>query len=349
MLNEKALREYALNKFSNAKTIDIAQLGSGVHGTGFSLKIRYHDGVENTFVIKDLYPHGLGHDYPSDRAQVFLLALDEYNNLPKHVRAIDVLGVDDDGKIKSVGGSKEYYLLMEHVQGTDYFVDLELMKEKATLDTTDLKKIRAMAEYLVSIHSSKKDNRHLYWRKIRDIIGHGECLMGVFDIYPDGTIPYSDMAEIEKMCIDWRARLKNKSHRLSQIHGDFHPGNIWFKSDDDFILLDRSRGPYGDPADDISAITINYIFYSVMYHSQIVGAYKQAFNVFFEQYLCMSKDAELLDVLAPFYAFRGAVVCNPVFYPKLLPERRAIILRFIKKLLNDNTFDFQTVEKYLEV
>lgn len=349
MINEQALREYALNKFSNAKSIDILKLGSGVHGTGFMLKIYSETGKEEALVIKDLYPHGLGHDYPSDRAGVFMLALDEYNNLPKHVRAIDVLGVDSDGYINSIGGNKEYYLLMEHVKGTDYFNDLELMKEKSSLTKSDEIKINTMVEYLSSIHSIKKDDRHLYWRKIRDTIGHGECLMGVFDLYPDGTIPYEQMAEIEKMCIDWRVKLKNKSYRLCQIHGDFHPGNIWFRSDNDFVLLDRSRGPFGEPADDITAMVINYIFYSVMYHGVFDGAYKEAFHKFFDYYLSLSKDKELLEVTAPFFAFRCAVVCNPVFYPKLLPERRSVILNFAKNILKEEMLDIQSINKYLEV
>lgn len=348
MLNEQALKEYALSKFSKAKSIDIIKLGSGVHGTGFMLKIISDNNKEEAFVIKDLYPHGLGHDYPSDRAGVFLLALDEYNNLPKHVRAIDVLGVTANGHIKSIGGNKEYYLVMERVEGTDYFNDLESMKEKTNLNQSDITKIKTMAEYLASIHSTKKVDRHLYWRKVRDIIGHGECLMGVFDLYPDGTIPYEEMAEIEKMCIDWRVKLKNKSHRLCQIHGDFHPGNIWFKSDRDFVLLDRSRGPFGDACDDITAITINYIFYSIMYHANFDGAYKEAFNLFFENYLSLTNDTELFEVLAPFYAFRGAVVCNPVFYPKLLPERRYMILNLVKNILKEDKLDIKSINKYLE-
>ncbi|MFQ3574054.1 MAG: phosphotransferase [Thermodesulfovibrionales bacterium] len=348
MINEQALREYALKKFSNSRAIDIKRLGSGVHGTGFMIKVTPDNGDETLLVVKDLYPHGLGHDYPSDRASVFLMALDEYNNIPKHVRAIDVLGIDADGHIHSIGGNKEYYLLMEHVEGTDYFNDLESMKDKPSLTQSDKTKIETMVRYLVSIHSTKKEDKHLYWRKVRDTIGHGECLMGVFDIYPDGTIPYEEMAEIEKMCIDWRVKLKSRHHRLCQIHGDFHPGNIWFKGDNDFILLDRSRGPFGDAADDITALTINYIFYSIMYNARFVGAYREAFEEFFSQYISLSKDSELLEVLALFYAFRGAVVCNPIFYPKLQPERRAIILNFIKNILSDDRLDIQSINKYLE-
>jgi hypothetical protein len=182
--------------------------------------------------------------------------------------------------------------------------------------------------------------------------------MGVLDTYPDGIMSYSEMAQIEKMCIDWRARLKPKTHRLSQIHGDFHPGNIWFKEvrrqgagvkgpESDFILLDRSRGPWGEPADDITALTINYIFFSLRYHGDVRGAYREGLRLFFGEYLKESKDEEIFAVLAPFFAFRGIVVANPLFYPDLSPDARSKIFRFVRSVLSVETFDVEKVAHYI--
>ena len=185
-----------------------------------------------SYVVKRLLSEGLGHDYPSDRAAVFLFDLDEYGNLQRHVRAVDVLAEMGDGTIRSIGGAREYYLLMEKAAGTDYFRDLGAFSEKKRLDEHDVKKIGAMAAYLAEIHSVKKDSKALYWRKLRDTIGHGECLMGVFDTYPDGTLSYGEMAEIEKKCVDWRARLKpftHGCHRYTEIFtpATFGSGRKW--------------------------------------------------------------------------------------------------------------------------
>jgi serine/threonine protein kinase len=345
VLNEEAIKSYLKNKFKDAD-IFISKLGAGVHGAGFLIEIQTREGVKQ-YVIKGLFPEGLGHDYPSDRAQVFLLDLETYNDLPKHAKAIDVLAEIEDGSIKSIGGGKEYYLLMEKVEGKDYFSDLREFSKKEKLDSKDISKIKAMTSYLAEIHSIKKESRALYWRKTRDIIGHGECLMGVFDIYPDGTLSYEEMAEIEKMCVDWRAKLKSKIHRLCQIHGDFHPGNIWFKDNSDFILLDRSRGPYGDAADDVTALCINYIFFSLMYHGEVKGAYLEGLNLFSEEYIKQTKDNELFEVLAPFFAFRGVVVANPVFYPELSDDARNKIFRFVKSVLSSERFDASKVNCYI--
>jgi hypothetical protein len=347
MINEEALRIYLKKEFRDVTDIDIRKLGSGVQGSGFLIELKTAEGIKS-YVIKMLLPAGLGHDYPSDRAAVFLLDLDEYGKLPKHVKALDVLAEKEDGSIKSIGGGKEYYLLMERESGTDYFHDLEEFSRKTRLDPGDVAKIKAMAAYLADIHSVKTDSRSLYWRKIRDTIGHGECLMGVFDTYPDGPLSYDEMAEIEKMCVDWRARLKPKVHRLSQIHGDFHPGNIWFKNSTDFILLDRSRGPWGDPADDITALAINYIFFSVKHHGSVTGPYLEGLNLFFEEYIALSGDLELPEVLAPFFAFRGIVVANPVFYPDLSTDARNKIFTFVRNVLSAERFEPGKVNEYLE-
>jgi aminoglycoside phosphotransferase (APT) family kinase protein len=172
--------------------------------------------------------------------------------------------------------------------------------------------------------------------------------MGVFDTYPDGTIEYEDMAVIEKKCIDWRAKLKPKYKRLCQVHGDFHPGNIWFKDDTDFILLDRSRGAWGDPADDVTALTMNYIFSSINKFGKLAGPYLEAMRMFYDEYIKLTGDTELLEVVAPFYAFRGAVVANPVFYPDVTKENRIKILNFVNGVLDDEMFGVEKVNGYIE-
>ena len=110
MINETSIKEYIKTLFGKEDPeVTIKKLGEGVQGAGFLIEIKTHEGVKQ-YVIKGLFPEGLEHDYPADRAGVFLLDLDEFKNLPRHVKAIDVLSERDDGSIQSIGGGKEYYL-----------------------------------------------------------------------------------------------------------------------------------------------------------------------------------------------------------------------------------------------
>lgn len=349
-IDRASLEGYFRGLFKRPRLRDFRALGSGVHGTGFLVTLDTEEG-EKTYVLKDIAPGGLGHDYPSDRAAVLLLALDTYGGLPRHVKAVEVLSLQRDGTLKSVGGGKDYFLLMEKAEGTSYFRDLEEMAGKDRLEKADREKISVMAAYLKRIHSRKKKSRTLYLRRLRDIVGHGECLMGVFDAYPPGVLSYREMAGIEKRCIDWRARLKEKHPRLSQVHGDFHPGNIWFTggapNDKGLCLLDRSRGPWGEPADDLTALTINYVFFSIKRFNALRGPYDEALRLFFSEYIRMTGDREVLEILAPFYAFRGAVVANPAFYPELTLRQRKLIFRFVRKVLEARRFAPERAREYI--
>jgi hypothetical protein len=58
--------------------------------------------------------------------------------------------------------------------------------------------------------------------------------------------------------------------------GDFRPWNLLFQDGAHFVVLDRSRGEWGDPADDVACLPMN-------------------------------------AVVAPFFAFRALVMASPVW------------------------------------
>jgi hypothetical protein len=292
--------------------------------------------------------HGFGHDHFSDRARVLIWQNSVFNNLSKHVRSIDVGYFTKDGGITSAGNAKEYFLLMEKIDGKEYFYDMERVKEHETTDL-DRDRVIALSSYLAEIHSIKRNCPPLYQRKIREIIGDGECIFGILDDYPENLrfLQPNELQDIEKLCIEWRWKLRRKVHRLCQVHGDFHPWNIMFRQGVDFNVLDRSRGEWGEAADDITAITMNYIFYSVQKRLMLEGGLKELFELFYDNYLSLTGDEEILEVVAPFYAFRAIVVASPTWYPLLSDDVRRILFNFLENILKADRFDYRNVNKYI--
>jgi hypothetical protein len=235
---------------------------------------------------------GFGHDHFSDRAQILIWQHSAFNKLPRHVRSIDVGAFTKDCELKSVGDCAEFFIVTELVEGQLYNIDLDRLKETQRITKLDIDRCKALSDYLVEIHKVKGDIPELYLRKIRDLVGHGECIFGLTDSYPSG-LPYispRDFVEIEKKCVEWRWKLKHKTFRLSQVHGDFHPWNIMFRKGVDFTLLDRSRGEWGEPADDVSTLTINYVFYSLQTYGKLDGPFERLFSLFWKNYLAKTAD-----------------------------------------------------------
>jgi hypothetical protein len=117
----------------------------------------------------------------------------------------------------------------------------------------------------------------------------------------------------------------------------------------DFKLLDRSRGEYGDPADDLTSLTLNYFFFSLQRSGRLEGPLETLFLRFWNRYLKKSGDSEILRVVAPFFAFRGLVIASPLWYPTLSDTVRRSIFAFILGVLESESFDPCRVNTYAGV
>lgn len=327
----------------------------GLKGFGYGIPyliVLNIGGRMKKIVLETMRPgSGFSHDHFSDRAGIILWQHSAFNKLPKHVHSVDAGAFTKRRSLKSLGDCDEFFIVTEFVEGKLYHEDLDRLKMFKQLGPLDLERCRALSDYLAEIHHVKSRRAELYIRRIRDLIGHGECIMGLMDSYPTGLdyINEKNLMEIEKRCVEWRWKLKRFTHRLAQVHGDYHPWNILFHKDTDFTVLDRSRGEWGEPADDVSAMTINYLFYSLQAHGRLAKSFETLFNLFWKNYLDKTGDEEILTVIQPFFAWRSLVVASPVWYPNLPEHVRSKLFNFVRNVLEIERLDLKDINSYLKL
>ncbi len=307
------------------------------------------EGKRRKAVLETVSPSSFGHEHFSDRAQTILWEHGAFNNLPAHVRSLDSGAFLSNGDLISTGRAEEFFLLTEFAEGDGYFRDLDRIAKTGTVTDSDIARTRNLSAYLAQIHSRRHSSPSLYTRRIRELLGHGECIMGLIDNYPASYefIDRNLLQRIELACIDWRWRIKDRHHRLCQVHGDFHPWNILFRTDTDFTLLDRSRGEWGEPADDVTCLSINYLFSSLLRSGRLEGPFEVLWHAFWDHYLGITSDQEILEVATPFLVWRGLVIASPVWYPKLPSGVRKTLFTFIENILGEDRFDHAHVGRYL--
>ncbi len=357
-LDKDKLEEYLYTIYKKRVHItSISEIGKGAakdikgFGYGRPYLIKYKiDNEEKGIVLETMSQNTFGHDHFSDRAQSLIWDHSSFNHLPGHVSSLDVGAFTPDGRIISVGEAEEFFILTEFVEGDGYNKDLEKILSSGRAEKSDEERVKALADYLVSIHSIKKESSQLYTRRIRDLIGHGECIMGLIDNYParHEFITRELLQEIEESCVRWRWKIKDKGHRLSLVHGDFHPWNILFRKGTDFTVLDRARGEWGEPADDVGTIVINYIFFSLQRYGRLEGPFERLYSLFWTTYMQGTGDMELLKVIQPFLAWRGLVIGNPLWYPTLSLDIRKKLFGFIKNILSIDEFRPEEVNEYIK-
>jgi hypothetical protein len=290
-----------------------AEGAEGLKGFGYGVPylIEFRaKGESRRVVLETMRREGFGHDHFADRAAVLLLQHATFNMLPRHVRSVDVGSFTSDGEtLKSLGDCCEFFILTEFVDGVLYHSDLDRIKEVCEVSSLDEERCVALSDYLAEVHSVKrKDAPGLYLRRVRDLLGHGEGIFGLTDSYPSG-LGYAD----EKFFVDF----------------------------------EKTCVEWGEPADDVSAMTINYLFYSLQTFGEMTEPFERLFLLFWRNYLDKTGDEEVLTVVQPFYAWRSLVLASPLWYPNLSTEVRVQILRFATRVLKAKKFDLETLENYL--
>jgi len=311
-------------------------------GYGLPVRVVLARGTERRELVwRTASANAFGHDRRADRAAGIVQSFEDFSRMPRHVEPVDVGFVAKTGDLVSIRDCNEAYLVTAYAPGTIYANDLRALAARGHVIDRDLERVDVLARYLAELHTPLTDGGIRYTRAIRDLVGSGEGIYGIVDGYPD-NVPGANadrLRTLEEHCAEWRWRLRGREDRLTRTHGDFHPFNIVFGEGGAVTLLDASRGGYGDPADDLTALAINFLLFAV----ETPAAWKQGFGVLWHrwwtEYAALRDDPDLLAVAPPFLAWRTLVVCNPTFYPKLSGSARDRLLCFCEDVLAEHYLD----------
>lgn len=331
---------------------DEADAGEGTakgigYGASVLVDMTTRDGQPKRLVFRTNRSNQFGHDRRSDRAANALLAFDTTRGFPNHAGVLDVGAIQGNGRLESLAHAGELYFLTNYVEGNPYADDLRRIGETNALTDLDRERCRALADYLAVLHAEKIDSPQGYRRAIRDMLGHGEGLLGLADSFTADVpgVPLKRLRKIEAMAVDWRWRLRGRESRLCRTHGDFHPFNILFDQGAEPILLDASRGCQGDPADDVICLALNYVFFALE-HPRAGYAFLEFWRAFWSTYLDITADRGVFEAAPPFLAWRVLVLTNPLWYPNVREQARVKLMDLAERALQSGRFDPDWAEEY---
>jgi hypothetical protein len=229
---------------------------------------------------------GFGHDYPADRAWQALYGHGAYNNFPRHVRSLDVGFVRASGEMVSAADAVDYFQLVEKADGHLYWQDLDHLLN-GTLETRDVARAQALARFLAGAHASKRDEPTLYARRIRELVGHGECVMGILDSYPH-PFPVLPPAACEASKLRWCTGAGVcATTPPACAYGSFHRGTSCSTADQP----PRPSRAVGRAADDVAALAINYLFFGMHRRRSLRAGRGEPFRGLFHDFLALCPDS----------------------------------------------------------
>ena len=99
----------------------------------------------------------------------------------------------------------------------------------------------------------------------------------------------------------------------------------------------------------MTCMAINYAFFALGKPCAWRDALGPLWHGFWHAYVAATGDAEVFDVAAPLFAWRGLVLASPVWYPDLTAEDRDRVLSFVERVLAASSFSPEMAGEFFDV
>jgi len=300
------------------------------------VKLTTKTGCELLAVVRDAEIGSQGFEFEPDAWREILWAHREGRKGDTRPAAEALIVWTDRGAI-AVEEFRGVWLIERFVLGDTYANLLQNLSSKGE-DVTETKLILPeLIDWLRRLHSNRVNNSKWYQRRLRNLVGAGDGFLGVIDSYysanetPDSQVN-EWLIDVERSLPLWRHELRRYSHRLCRIHGDYHPWNIIVSPKDCVRVIDSARDGWGDPADDVAALGVNYLFFGIQ-ASDYQSSWLKQFQEFISGYVKVTQDKELIKIIPPFLAHRLIVLGSPQWYPNLSQNLRRKFVGFARELI----------------
>jgi hypothetical protein len=95
-------------------------------------------------------------------------------------------------------------------------------------------------------------------------------------------------------------------------------------------------------------MSLNFMLFGIYDKPELSGHFETMYRAFWDEYMSITGDTEMLEVIAPFYVFRTLVIASPAWYPNHPQKVREGLLRFMENVLDDERFDYQNINTYMK-
>jgi hypothetical protein len=213
-------------------------------------------------------------------------------------------------------------------------------------DEGDITRLTQIVDALVSIHSRRTDiddrrkRQARYRESLTDVGSHALRFLSKFHAN-DEFVPLKMQQEILSLMFAFIQQWKKKWQRLRTLHGDFHPGNQFFR-DENVVVLDHSRVMFGEPAIDVAwfITELLWLHYGAKYGNS--GCNPTFFNglivQFLQLYEARTGDKEVRAALCFTLGLTGAIKVwtnRKKSNPQLLNSFLGQILHCLRKMQFD--------------